>query len=304
MAINLSQERDLLLPGLNALTGKYKQLPRTHSKIFQQRKSTMALERTASMRYLSVAMQKAEGTPTTFDNNPGQRYIYNHQAITLSLGFAITLEAIEDNLYKKDFGPSVMGLQDAFLRAEEVYAADVLNTATTYDANIGGDGKALGATDHPVDGGTVSNLASPAVSLGEAALLNGQIAINANWRDNANQRMNAKPQKLVIPPQLEPTAARLLYTELRPGTANNDINAIQTTQGGVPGGYIVWNYLTSAYSWFLLSDQKGLLYWNRMPYQSDMSVEFSTDNLLVKGRQRYVFDYDDWRALYMSNPSS
>lgn len=304
MAINLSQERDLLLPGLNALTGKYKQLPRTHSKIFQQRKATMALERTASMRYLSVAMQKAEGTPTTFDNNPGQRYIYNHQSITLSLGFAITLEAIEDNLYKKDFGPSVMGLQDAFLRAEEVYAADVLNTATTYDANIGGDGKALGATDHPVDGGSVSNLASPAVSLGEAALLNGQIAINANWRDNANQRMNAKPQKLVIPPQLEPTAARLLYTELRPGTGNNDINAIQTTQGGVPGGYIVWNYLTSAYSWFLLSDQKGLLYWNRMPYQSDMSVEFSTDNLLVKGRQRYVFDYDDWRALYMSNPSS
>src|SRR3990167_2739657 len=202
MAINLSQERDLLLPGLNALTGKYKQLPRTHSKIFQERKATMALERTLSMRYLSVATQKDEGTPTSFDNNPGQRYIYNHQSITLSLGFAITQEAIEDNLYKRDFGPSVMGLQDAFRRAEEVYAANVLNTATTYDSAIGGDGKSLGATDHPVDSGTVSNLASPAVTLGEAPLLNGQIAINANWRDNANQRMDAKPKQLVIPPAL------------------------------------------------------------------------------------------------------
>jgi hypothetical protein len=110
------------------------------------------LERTVSMRYLSQAQQKPEGTPTTFDNNGGQRYVYNHQPVTLSLGFAITLEAIEDNQYKKDFGPSVMGLQDAFLRAEEVYAADVLNTATTYNSGIGGDGKALGATDHPVDG--------------------------------------------------------------------------------------------------------------------------------------------------------
>jgi hypothetical protein len=304
MAINLPQERDLLLPGLNALTGKYKQLPRTHSRIFQQRKATMALERTVSMRYLSVAMEKAEGTPTTFDNQAGQRYVYNHQSITLSLGFAITLEAIEDNQYKRDFGPSVMGLQDAFLRCEEVYAANVLNTATTYDSEIGGDGKALLATDHPVDGGTVSNLASPAVSLGEAALLNAQIAINANWRDNANQRMNAKPKRLVIPPQLEPTAIRLLKTELRPGTANNDVNAILSTQGGLPEGYLVWNYLTSAFSWFVLSDQPGLLFWNRMPYSSDMSVEFSTDNLLTKGRQRYVFDYDDWRALYGSNPTS
>lgn len=304
MAINLSQERDLLLPGLNALTGKYPQLPRTYKSIFEQRKATMALERTVSMRYLSQAQLKPEGTPTTFDNNPGQRYVYNHQSITVSLGFAITQEAIEDNQYKKDFGPSVMGLQDAFVRAEEVYAADVLNTATTYNANVGGDGKALGATDHPVDGGSISNLASPAVSLGEAALLNAQIAINANWRDNANQRMNAKPRRLVIPPQLEPTALRLLKTQLRPGTGNNDINAIVMTQGGLPDGYVVWNYLTSAFSWFVLSDQKGLLFWNRIPYQSDMSVEFSTDNLLVKGRQRYVFDYDDWRTLYMSNPTS
>ncbi|MDE2096869.1 MAG: hypothetical protein KGL39_06440 [Patescibacteria group bacterium] len=304
MAINLASERDLLLPGLNALTGKYPQLPRTHTKIFEQRKATYVLERTVSMRYLSQAQLKPEGTPTTFDNNPGERYVYNHQMNTLSLGFAITLEAIEDNQYKKDFGPSVLGLQDAFLRAEEVYAANVLNTATTYSAAIGGDGKALGATDHPVDGNSIANLASPAVSLGEAALLNGQIAINANWRDNANQRMNSKPRRLVIPPQLEPTAIRLLKTELRPGTANNDVNAILTTQGGLPDGYLVWNYLTSAFSWFILSDCKGLLFWNRMPYQSDMSVEFSTDNLLVKGRQRYVADYDDWRCLYMSNPTS
>jgi hypothetical protein len=304
MAINLASERDLLLPGLNALTGKYSQLPRTHTRIFSERKATMVLERTVSMRYLSQAQLKPEGTPTTFDNNPGQRYVYNHQMNTLSLGFAITLEAIEDNQYKKDFGPSVMGMQDAFVRAEEVFAADVINSATTYNANIGGDGKALAATDHPVDGATVSNLASPAVSLGEAGLLNAQIAINANWRDNAGQRMNAKPRVLVIAPQLEPTAIRLLKTELRPGTANNDVNAIRSTQGGLPDGYIVWNYLTSAFQWQVLSDVKGLLHWNRMPYETDMSVEFTTDNLLCKGRQRYVFDYDDWRAAYFSNATS
>ncbi len=304
MPVSLAQIRDLLLPGLWAVTGEYPQLPRVWNKVFQTRKSNMALERSVSMRYLPVAQLKQEGAPTTFDNQSGERYVYNQEHNEISLGFAITRKAIDDNLYKTEFGPSAMGLRNAFLRAEEIYAADVLNTAETYNAAVGGDGKALAATDHPVDGATVSNKASPAVSLNETSLLNAQVAINANWRDNANQRMNAKPRRLVIPPNLEPVAVRLLKTELRPGTANNDVNAILSVQGGVPDGYLVWNYLTSNYAWYLLTDQPGLVHMDRIPYESDMSVEFTSDNLLCKGYQRYSFNYNDWRCGYFSFPSS
>jgi hypothetical protein len=304
MPIALPQIRDLLLPGLWAVTGEYPQLPRVWNKVFQTRQSNMALERSVSMRYLPVALLKQEGAPTTFDNASGERYVYNQEHNEISLGFAITRKAIDDNLYKSEFGPSVMGLRNAFLRTEEIYAADVINSADVYDVTIGGDGKALAAVDHPVDGGVVSNLASPAVSLNETALLNAQVAINANWRDNANQRMNAKPRRLLIPPQLEPTAVRLLKTELRPGTANNDVNAILSVQGGIPDGYLVWNYLTSEFAWTVLTDQPGFVHMDRVPFESDLSVEFTTDNLLVKGYARYSYSNNDWRSGYFSRPTS
>lgn len=304
MPVSLSQIRDLLLPGLWQVSGKYPQLPSTWPKVFKTRKSIMALERSVSMRYLPTAAVKQEGGTTVFDNNSGERYVYNQEHIEIGLGFAITRKAIDDNLYKTEFGPSVMGLNDAFKRTEELYAAAVLNTANVYDTTVGGDGVALASTAHPVDGGTVSNLASPAVTLNETALLNAQVSINANWRDNANQRMNAKPRCLIIPPQLEPIAIRLLKTELRPGTANNDVNAILSTQGGIPDGYLVWNYLTSNYAWFIKTDLDGLVHMERTAYETDMSVEFTTDNLLVKGYERYSFSYNDWRALYASFATS
>lgn len=304
MPIALSSVRDLLQPGLWAVTGEYPQLPRVWDKIFKTRMSNMALERSVSMRYLPTAVVKQEGGTTTFDNASGERYVYNQEHNELGLGFAMTRKVIDDNLYKSEFGPNVMGLRSAFLRTEEIYSADVLNNSGTYNAAIGGDGVALGSASHPVDGATFSNIASPAASLNETSLLNGQVAINANWRDNANQRMNAKPRRLVIPPQLEPTAVRLLKTELRPGTANNDVNAILSVQGGVPEGYLVWNYLTSQFAWFLLTDQDGLVHMNRIAYETDMSVEFTTDSLLVKGYQRYSFSYNDPRSVYISLATS
>lgn len=304
MPISLAQVRDLLLPGLWAVTGEYPQLPRVWDKVFQTRQSNMALERSVSMRYLPVAQLKQEGAPTTFDNASGERYVYNQEHNEISLGFAITRKTIDDNLYKAEFGPNVMGLRGAFLRAEELYAADVINSAASYNGSIGGDGVALASTSHPVDGNTISNLANPAQDLNETSLLNAQVAINANWRDNANQRMNAKPRRLLIPPQLEPVAVRLLKTELRPGTGNNDVNAILSVQGGIPDGYLVWNYLTSQYAWTLLTDQPGLVHMDRIPFETDMSVEFTTDNLLVKGYQRYSFSYNDWRSAYFSQPTS
>jgi len=304
MPISLTSARDLLQPGLWEVSGEYPQLPRIWNKVFKTRKSNMALERSVSMQYLALATVKQEGAPTTFDNSPGEKFSYNQEHNEISLGFAITRKMIDDNLYKTEFGPNVMGLRDAFLRTEEVYGAAVINGAATYDNSIGGDGVALASTAHPVNGNTVSNLASPAVSLNETALLNAQVAINANWRDNANQRMNAKPRRLLIPPQLEPIAVRLLKTELRPGTAMNDVNAILSVQGGIPEGYLVWNYLTSSFAWTLLTDQPGLVHMDRIAYETDMSCEFTTDNLLVKGYQRYSFSYNDWRAAYFSQPSS
>jgi len=304
MPIALSSIRNLLLPGLWAVTGKYDQLPAVRKQVFKERKSNMALEQSTSMRYIAQAYIKQEGAPSTADNASGQRYTYNQTHNELAVLFAITRKAIDDNLYKTEFGPAVMGLNEAFDRTNEAFAADVLNSATTYQAAIGGDGVALGSTAHPVDGGTFSNLASPAASLNETSLLNAQVAINANFRDNANQRMNAKPRRLIVPPQLEPTAIRLLKTELRPGTANNDVNAILSTQGGIPDGYLVWNYLTSQFAWFLQTNQDGLVYMNRTPYETDMSVEFSTDNLLVKGYQRNSYSYNEPRAIYVSNPTS
>lgn len=304
MPIALSSIRNLLLPGLWAVTGKYDQLPAVRKQIFKERKSNMALEQSTSMRYIAQAYVKQEGAPSTADNASGQRYTYNQTHNELAVLFAITRKAIDDNLYKTEFGPAVMGLNEAFDRTNEAFAADVLNSATTYNAAIGGDGKALADTAHPVDGGSFSNLANPAASLNETSLLNAQVAINANFRDNANQRMNAKPRRLIVPPQLEPTAIRLLKTELRPGTANNDVNAILSTQGGIPDGYIVWNYLTSQFAWFVQTNQDGLVYMNRVAYETDMSVEFSTDNLLVKGYQRNSYSYNEPRAIYVSNPSS
>ncbi len=304
MPVALSSIRNLLLPGLWAVTGKYEQLPAVRKRVFKERKSNMALEQSTSMRYIAQAYIKQEGAPSQADNASGQRYTYNQTHNELAVLFAITRKAIDDNLYKTEFGPAVMGLNEAFDRTNEAFAADVLNSATTYSAAIGGDGKALAATDHPVDGGTFSNLASPAASLNETSLLNAQIAINANFRDNANQRMNAKPDMLIIPPQLQPQAIRLLKTELRPGTAMNDVNAILSTQGGIPNGYEVWNYLTSQFAWFLKTNQDGLVYMNRTPYETDMSVEFSTDNLLVKGYQRNSYSYNEPRCIYVSNPTS
>ena len=304
MPIALAQVRDLLQPGLWAVTGKYPQLPRVWDKIYQTRKSNMALERSVSMEYMDIATVKTEGGPTSFNNTPGEKFVYNQEHIELARGFAITRKTIDDNLYKTEFGPNALGLREAFLRTEELYAADTLNSGATYNSAIGGDGVALFSNAHPVDGSTVSNIASPAVSLNETSLLNAQVAINANWRDNANQRMNAKPERLVIPPQLEPVAVRLLKTELRPGTAQNDVNAILSVQGGIPQSYLVWNYLTSSFAWFLKTDQGGLVHMDRIPYETDMSVEFSTDNLLVKGYMRKSWSYNDWRVMYASFATS
>src|SRR5450631_782615 len=209
MAINLSQIKDLLLPGLRGLTGKYEQIPRQWDKVFTKFNSEMALERTAEMRYLPVALLKTEGGQTKFDNNSGERYIFNQEHLEIAIGFAITRKAIDDNLYKTQFHPSNLGLQESFSQAEEIYAANVLNTATTYNASVGGDGVALCSTAHPIDGGTYANTPTTQIDLNEASLLNAMISIRLNFKDQAGLRMFSRGRKLCIPPALEPVAIRL-----------------------------------------------------------------------------------------------
>jgi len=301
MAVNLSAIKDLLLPGLRGIEGKYEQIPSQYDKIFTKHDSKMALERTAEMRYLGLAQLKTEGGQTAFDNNAGERYVYNQEHTELALGYAITRKAIDDNLYKTQFHPSNLGLIESFNQTKEIYGANVLNTSTTYNASIGGDGVALVSASHPIDGGTISNYATN--DLNESTLLNAMIAIRTNFKDQAGLKVFARARKLIVPPALEPVAIRLLKTELRPGTADNDVNAIQSTAGGLSESYMVSDYLTSTSAWFLLTNIDGLSYMERIKFETDMQVDFVTDNLLVKGYERYSFGYYNWRSIFGSFPS-
>ena len=303
MAVNLSAIKDLLLPGLRGVEGKYEQIPSQYDKIFTKHESKMALERTAEMRFLGLAQLKTEGGQTAFDNGAGERFVYNQEHTEIALGYAITRKAIDDNLYKTQFMPSNLGLIESFHQTKEIYGANVLNTATTYNAAVGGDGKALCASDHPIDGGTVSNIPSTPVDLNESTLLNAMIGIRTAFKDQAGLKIFARGRKLIVPPQLEPVAIRLTKTELRPGTADNDVNAIMMTAGGLPEGYMVNDFLTSSRAWFLLTNIDGLSYMERVKFESDMQVDFVTDNLLVKGYERYSFAYYNFRAIWGSVPT-
>ena len=301
MAVNLSAIKDLLLPGLRGVEGQYEQIPSQYDKIFTKHDSKMALERTAEMRFLGYAQLKQEGGKTSFDNASGERFVYNQEHTEIGLGYAITRKAVDDNLYKSQFAPSNLGLTQSFAQTKEIYGANVLNTATTYNSAIGGDGVALVSASHPIDGSTISNYATN--DLNESTLLNAMIAIRTNFRDQAGLKVFARGRRLVIPPALEPVAIRLTKTELRPGTADNDVNAIMSTAGGLPEGYMVNDYLTNARAWFLLTNIDGLAYMERIKFETDMQVDFTTDNLLVKGYERYSFGYYNWRSIFGSIPT-
>lgn len=302
MPINLSAIPALLLPGLMSITGKYEQIPTQWDKVFDKATSNMALERSVEMRYLPLPSLKTEGGATQFDNAAGQRYTYNLEHNEIGLGYAITRKAIDDNLYEQDFMPTNLGLIESFAQAKEIYGANVLNNATTYNSNVVGDGKALCATDHPIDGGTVGNRPTTDLDLNEAAVYSALIQIR-QFKDQAGLKSFARGMRLIVPIQLEYVALRLLKTELRPGTANNDTNAILASNS-LPEGHLVLDFLTSSYAWFVKTNIKGLLYLERIPFEMDMQPDFISDNLLVKGYERYVFGYKNWRALWGSFPTS
>lgn len=303
MAISVAAAYDLLFPGLRKVAGDYKDLDRIYPKLFHVDKSYMSVERTASMRYLGLAALKNEGGPTVFDNNAGERYVYNQYHKEIGLGYAFTRKMIDDNLYRRQWKPSNLGLQKSFNQTKEIYGAYILNNATVLDATVMGDQQPLCSLSHPIDTGVVPNRFAVDMDLNEASLLNAQASIRGSFRDNAGLRMQARAKRLVVPIAMEPVAIRLLKTVLRPGTSDNDVNAILETSGGIPDGHLVHDYLTSATSWFVLTDQEGLLYLQRVAFELDMQVDFTSDNLLVKGYERYSFGWFDWRAVWGSFPT-
>lgn len=304
MAVNTQQIKSLLLPGLYKVMGDYERIENQWSKIFKKQKSTLATESSVQMRMLGIAQLKTEGGATAMDNGAGQRFVYNATSFEVGLGYAVTRKSIDDNQYKKDFNAANLSMTRSFNEYKETRAANIFNNGTTYDATVGGDGKALFATDHPYDSGSSANRPSVDADLNETSLLQHMINIRTDFKDEAGLRIKARAKELLIPPNLEPTAIRLVKTDLRPGTANNDVNAITRMDGGGITSYMVNDYLTSDYAWFLLTNIDGFIMFERVPFESDMDVDKTTGNLLVFGYERYTPTFVDWRAAYGSFPTA
>lgn len=247
MPISRASARDLLLPGLMDIEGKYPQIPTRYKEWAAVSTSKMAMERVDEMRFTGLAALKQEGGATTFDNASGQRFTYVAQHIGVGLGFAVTREMLEDNLYKDQFGPSSMGLANSFAQFKEVYVHSLLNTATTYNASIVADGKALAATDHPIDNGTYANTFSTQLQFNESAV-EAALNIIRLWPDQANLLAMVRGRKIMLPVGLSWQGERLFKTELRTNTANNDVSAILTS-GALPEHYSVSEFITSQTAW-------------------------------------------------------
>ena len=299
MAISRAQLLKELLPGLNALFGlEYARYGEEHKEIYETEKSERSFEEETKLSGFSAAPVKSEGTALTYDNaQEAFTARYNHE--TIALGFSITEEAIEDNLYDSLSARYTKGLARAMAYTKQVKAANVLNNA--YNAAYpGGDGVSLLNTAHPlVNGGTNANTPSTAADLNETSLENAVIQIAA-WTDERGLLIAAKPKKLIVPPALQFVATRLLDTKLRVGTNNNDINAIENN-GSIPEGYTINHFLTATNAWFLTTDvPNGLKHFVRTPLQNSMDGDFDTGNVRYKARERYSFGWSDPLGIYGS----
>jgi hypothetical protein len=298
MPIALANIRSELVPGLFDVRGSYDMIPRQWDKVFATHKSNLAVERSTQMAFTALPFLKDEGAATQFDNNAGERFTWAFVHLEIALGYAITRKAIDDNIYKAQFNPTNLKLQEAFAQFKEIQGANILNLGQTYQSSIVGDGVALFSTAHPFDGGTWANTSTVPKSLNESSLLSDMTNVRVQFVNERGLRILTRARRLVVPPNLEPVAIRLVKTELRPGTADNDVNAILTMSGGLPEGMLVMDFLTSNFAWFLTTNVEGLIHMLRVPYESDMWVDNITDNLLVKAYERYSFGYNDPRAVW------
>ena len=299
MAISRAQMLKELLPGLNALFGlEYKTYGEEHKEIYETETSERSFEEETKLSGFSAAPVKNEGSAIAYDN--GQEAWtarYTHE--TIALGFSLTEEAIEDNLYDSLSARYTKGLARAMAYTKQVKAAAVINNG--FSASYpGGDGVALFSTAHPlVSGGTNSNTPATAADLNETSLENAVIQIAA-WTDERDLLIAAKPRKLIVPSALQFVATRLLETELRVGTNDNDINAIKNN-GAIPEGYTINHFLTDTNGWYLTTDvPNGMKHFVRTPLQNSMDGDFDTGNVRYKSRERYSFGWSDPLGIFGS----
>ena len=303
MAISRAQLLKELLPGLNALFGlEYARYGEEHKEIYETETSERSFEEETKLSGFSAAPVKNEGSAIAYDNAQ-EAYTARYTHETIAMGFSITEEAIEDNLYDSLSSRYTKALARAMAYTKQVKAAYVLNNAFTGGPTYG-DGHVLCSTTHPlVSGGVNSNRPATGADLNETSLENAVIQI-AGWTDERGLLIAAKPKKLIVPPALMFVATRLLETELRVGTADNDINAIKNN-GSVPGGYAVNHFLTDPNAWFLLTDvPNGLKHFVRTPMNTSMDGDFDTGNVRYKARERYSFGVSDPLGIFGSPGSS
>ena len=299
MAISRAQLLKELLPGLNALFGlEYSRYGEEHKEIYETESSERSFEEETKLSGFSAAPVKNEGAAIAYDNaQEAFTARYTHE--TIALGFSITEEAIEDNLYDSLSARYTKALARAMAYTKQTKAAAVLNNG--FNANyLMGDGKTLFATDHPlVSGGTNSNTFAVAADLNETSLEAAVIQI-AGWTDERGLLIAAKPRKLIVPPSLQFVATRILETELRVATADNDVNALKTN-GSIPEGYTVNHWLTDPDAWFLKTDvPNGMKHFVRSALATSMDGDFDTGNSRFKARERYSFGVSDPLGMFAS----
>jgi hypothetical protein len=303
MAISRAQLLKELLPGLNALFGlEYTRYGEEHKEIYETEKSERSFEEETKLSGFSAAPVKNEGSAIAYDNaQEAFTARYNHE--TIALGFSITEEAVEDNLYDSLSARYTKALARAMAYTKQVKAASVVNNG--FSANyIGGDGVALFSTAHPLtNGGTNSNRPATGADLNETSLEAAVIQIAA-WTDERGLLIAAKPRKLIIPPALMFVATRLLETSLRVGTTDNDINALKNN-GSIPEGYTVNHFLTDSNGWYLTTDvPNGLKHFERTALANSMDGDFDTGNVRYKSRERYSFGWSDPLGMFGSPGSA
>ena len=298
MAISRAQALKELLPGLNALFGlEYKKYENEHAEIYETESSERSFEEEVKLSGFGAAPVKNEGSAISYDNaQESFTARYTHE--TVAMGFAITEEAMEDNLYDSLSARYTKALARGMAYTKQVKAASLLNTGfTTFQS---GDNVTLFNTAHPtVSGATNSNRPTTDVDLNETALEQAVIDIAA-FKDERGLLIAGRPQKLIVPPSLMFVATRLLQTDLRVGTADNDINALRTN-GSIPKGYSVNHYLTDTDAWFLTTDiPNGMKHFNRVAMSTSMDGDFDTGNVRYKARERYSFGVSDPLGMYAS----
>jgi len=297
MAMNRAQFAKMLEPGLNTLFGlEYDSYPPEYSSVFSANTSQRAYEEDVLLEGFGNAPVKSEGASISYDA-ASQQWTARYQHETIALAFSITEEAEEDGQYGSIASRYTKALARSMASTKEIKAANVLNNAFSGSGVTGGDSKTLCATDHPTRSGDQSNALATAADLSETSLEQMLIQI-ADLKDDRGLRVAAQGQMLVIPTAYTFTAERLLESQLRTGTADNDINAIRAG-GYLPKGYHVMRRLTDSDSFFIVTDvPDGLKHFQRSPLKKGMEGDFETGNVRYKVRERYSFGFTDWRGIF------